>query len=179
MQLNHPVYRDITIVEDRLSQLPVDGDVLDDFLNCDSDDATTGPEPDNGPHNVAANGTDADEELPPVTSAVPDVTPSDSEMEQLRQQVQGNRFHLSMPSLQSTPIPELDALQPVLSWAFPTLYPRGHADFVHPRLRSVSYQDYITHLMKFHDGRFARHPRWWYVVFNTLMRKQANQRAGF
>jgi hypothetical protein len=33
--------------------------------------------------------------------------------------------------------------------------------------------------MKYHDGRFARHPRFRYVVFNTIMRRQASAKAGF
>ena len=33
--------------------------------------------------------------------------------------------------------------------------------------------------MKYHDGRFASHPRWRYVVFNTLMQQQTSKRAGF
>lgn len=84
-----------------------------------------------------------------------------------------------MSPFRSTPIAEFNTTQPVLSWTFPTLHPRGEADSLNPRLRSVSFHDYIQHLLKFHDGRFARHPRWRYVVFNTLMRKQSSQRAGF
>ncbi|EED14666.1 hypothetical protein TSTA_041440 [Talaromyces stipitatus ATCC 10500] len=41
------------------------------------------------------------------------------------------------------------------------------------------FADYAKHLMKFHDGRFARHPRFRYVVFNTMMRQQANTKASF
>lgn len=37
----------------------------------------------------------------------------------------------------------------------------------------------LLHLLKYHDARFARHPRFRYVGFNTLMRQQANTRAGF
>ncbi|EED12031.1 hypothetical protein TSTA_001030 [Talaromyces stipitatus ATCC 10500] len=67
----------------------------------------------------------------------------------------------------------------ITPWAFPTLFPRGEAEFTSPRQRTVPFEDYIKHLMKFHDGRFARHPRFRYVVFNILMRQQANSKAGF
>ncbi len=42
--------------------------------------------------------------------------------------------------------------------AFPTLYPTGQADFNTPRLRKVDLNEYAQHLMRFHDGRFGRHP---------------------
>ena len=63
--------------------------------------------------------------------------------------------------------------------AFPTLYPRGRADFNAPRLRNVDLEDYARHLMCFTDQRFARHPRWRFFVFNLLMRQKARKSAGF
>jgi hypothetical protein len=63
--------------------------------------------------------------------------------------------------------------------AFPTLYPTGQADFNTPRLRKVDLNDYARHLMRFHDGRFGRHPRWRFFVFNILMRRKANSSARF
>lgn len=176
LQNNHPAYRDITVDEFRLSQLPPNADVLDQLQVFDDDDVAVGSAPDNGPHDVA---DDASDDAPSVATAVPDIMPTTSEMDQLRRQFSGEQSHLNMPPFRSTPIAEFDTAQPVLSWAFPTLYPRGEADFSTPRLRSVSFSNYAKHLMKFHDGRFARHPRWRYVVFNTLMRRQSSQRAGF
>jgi ATP-dependent DNA helicase PIF1 len=39
--------------------------------------------------------------------------------------------------------------------------------------------DYAQHLMCFHDGRFGRHPRWRFFVFNILIRRKANNSARF
>jgi ATP-dependent DNA helicase PIF1 len=61
------------------------------------------------------------------------------------------------------------------SWTFP----RGRAEYVTPKLRNVPYAEYIRHLMLYKDMRFAQHPRFCYVVFNTLMRLQINTWAGF
>ena len=168
---HHPAYRDIKIHEENLSQLPADGNVLDELLTCSTGEADI--------RQGQGNERHSDEEEVPVTAAVPDVMPSDTELEQLRQEVQGSRFHLTMPSFRTTPIAEFNTSQPVMSWAFPTLYPDGKADFLNPRIRTVTFAQYAKHLMRYHDGRFARHPRWRYVVFNTLMRQQANRRAGF
>ena len=46
-------------------------------------------------------------------------------------------------------------------------------------MRKVSYAQYAQHMMKYHDGRFARHPRFRYVVFNTLMRDTVNSRSRY
>jgi hypothetical protein len=62
---------------------------------------------------------------------------------------------------------------------FPTLYPTGRADFNSPRLRSVTLGDYARHLLCYHDGRFGRHPRWRFLVFNILMRRKAASAARF
>ena len=174
---HHPGYAGITLNESNLQQLPDDMDVLDVLhtLPVDSEMSPTGNE------NNENNDTPYD--TPAESVAVPDLAPEDTELDQLRQQVMGRRdeeqVHLTMPSFRETPIREFDLSQPVLSWAFPTLYPTGQGEFLMPRLRSVPYQKYAKHLMKYHDGRFARHPRWRYVVFNTLMRKQASERAGY
>jgi hypothetical protein len=82
-----------------------------------------------------------------------------------------------MPAIRLTLISEFNRSQALLSLAFPTLYPQGEADFIAPRQRSITYDRYIEHAWKYHDGRFARHPRFRYVVFNTLMRMQVNARS--
>ena len=84
-----------------------------------------------------------------------------------------------MPSIRRTPLNEFNRSQALFSLAFPTLYPYGQADFVEPRLRSITYQDYLEHAMHTQDGRFARHPTWRFVAFNTLMRRQARSHSGF
>jgi hypothetical protein len=86
---------------------------------------------------------------------------------------------ISMPTPQATPLSEYNKSHPLLSWAFPSLYPRGRAEFVDTQPREVNYRDYVHHLLLYRDGRFARHPRWRYVVFNTLMRFSVNDKAGF
>ncbi|KAM4067850.1 hypothetical protein HRG_012411 [Hirsutella rhossiliensis] len=78
---------------------------------------------------------------------------------------------MPLPSIRRTPIDEFNRSQPLLSLAFPTLYPDGKADFVEPRLRSITYQDYLAHAMRWHDGRFARHKTWPFVALNTMLQE--------
>jgi hypothetical protein len=76
------------------------------------------------------------------------------------------------------PWPAVDRTHPINEyqteglWAmlFPTLYPRGRADFLHPRRLRVTVADYVRHLMLFEDGRFAAHPRWRYFATNVVLR---------
>jgi hypothetical protein len=63
--------------------------------------------------------------------------------------------------------------------AFPTLYPTGRADFNSARERKVDLNDYARHMMRYHDGRFGRHPRWRFLIFNLLMRRRASNSARF
>ena len=63
--------------------------------------------------------------------------------------------------------------------AFPTLYPTGRADFNMPRIWKVALNDYAQHLLCYRDGRFGRHPRWRFFVFNLLMRRKANMATWF
>ncbi|KAF6517792.1 hypothetical protein HZS61_003353 [Fusarium oxysporum f. sp. conglutinans] len=103
-------------------------------------------------------------------SAVPDLLPEDTEMEALRSHVLGEergehlpvrpstQHQLDMPDIRRTPINEFNQLQALLSLAFPTLFPRGQADFVEPRLRPIKYADYIQHALRWHDGTMADLP---------------------
>src|SRR6185312_7609377 len=86
---------------------------------------------------------------------------------------------LQLPNIRRTPINEFNRSQALLSLAFPCLFPDGRADFVEPRLRSIDYKDYVEHAMRWHDGRFARHPTFRFVAFNTMMWSQARARSNF
>ncbi|KAJ5942725.1 hypothetical protein N7516_002893 [Penicillium verrucosum] len=86
---------------------------------------------------------------------------------------------LALPPFRSTPINDFNRTKPLLSLAFPTLFPYEGAEFTIPRQRSVSYKNYVRHLIKHESGRFAQHPRFRFVVFNTIMRHQAAKSAWF
>ncbi|KAG6989673.1 ATP-dependent DNA helicase PIF1 [Fusarium oxysporum f. sp. conglutinans] len=159
---NHPGYRGITVCQKRMSVLPEDGDVLDQVATA----AVTDP--------LSANlGNIENDDVEPDEvdqSAVPDLLPEDTEMEALRSHVLGEergehlpvrpstQHQLDMPDIRRTPINEFNQLQALLSLAFPTLFPRGQADFVEPRLRPIKYADYIQHALRWHDGTMADLP---------------------
>ncbi|EED11567.1 hypothetical protein TSTA_008630 [Talaromyces stipitatus ATCC 10500] len=170
LRLNRPGYRDIEISKEALNLLPLDGDVTDQIFNESLDPVQI------------SDSTNTEVVEPPELSAVPDLLAQEDEMTAIRNQLQpeeSHQQHMEFPLFRSTPIAEFTRSQPLLSWAFPTLFPRGEGEYIYPRQRTVSFGDYAKHLMKFHDGRFARHPRLRYVVFNTMMRQQANTKASF
>ncbi|KAJ6436452.1 ATP-dependent DNA helicase PIF1 [Purpureocillium lavendulum] len=182
---HHPGYRCIVIDNERLSQLPEDGNVVDAIPQSQVEAADVGPEEDQ----------EAEPELEDA-AAVPDLLAKDTELDALRSILVGGpepngglplatgsqgqaRHELRLPTIRHTPINEFSRSHALLSLAFPCLFRDGRADFVEPRLRSIEYKDYIEHAMRWHDGRFARHPTFRFVAFNTLMRSQARARSKF
>jgi hypothetical protein len=86
---------------------------------------------------------------------------------------------MDWPQLRTYRYSQQDQGQRIFSLAFPTLFLRGAADWSIPRLRSknLTFYDWIQHLMRYHDGRFAQHDRFRYAVFNLWIREQSSSRA--
>jgi ATP-dependent DNA helicase PIF1 len=183
----HRGYQDITIDQQALSNLPEDAEAIGDFAVDELDDEVIGDDA----NNEADDGADnQDVEV----AAVPNTLAQDEQLETLRQQVHGRapegtqlppvqsqqaHHQLEIPSIRSTPLNEFNRSQALLSLAFPTLYPEGRAEFVRPRRRPIKYAEYIEHALRWHDGRFARHPSFRFVVFNTLMRTQVHSHSTY
>lgn len=171
LQLHHPDYRYITLSYARLESLPEDRDISDVFSTIiDPTDASTDP--------VDAAVPDTGR-LPPVNtqSMVPNLHVTTTEADLIRGKLTGHG--IPAPSIRTTPLDEASGNERIFTMAFPTLYPTGRADFNSPRLRTVSLGDYARHLLCYHDGRFGRHPRWRFLVFNILMRQKAASAARF
>lgn len=174
LKSNHPDYKWITISTDRLSELPEDDDVSSSIA-CVTDDSVPPEEP--------FTATDPDDTAPPATlSMVLNLDVAVTEAEQIRQQFSGRNSVISVlpaPSIRNTPIDEAAERERIFTMAFPTLFPTGKADFNDPRARKVSLKDYAQHLLRWKDGRFGRHPRFRFLVFNIYMRQQASAAARF
>lgn len=81
---------------------------------------------------------------------------------------------LPWPKLQSVPINEFTC-DGYICRAFPTLFPTGKGDLRDSRVCKVSNSEYFKFLMMYHDGRFAKHPRFRFFAFNSMMRWTALQ----
>ena len=174
LRAHHPDYRYITLSYARLESLPEDGDVSDAF--------PTIIDPTNSPTDPVDDDTDRP---PPVNtqSMVPNLNVTTTEADLIRGELTGRHPQpdqgIPAPSIRMTPLDEASGNERIFTMAFPTLYPTGRADFNSPRLRSVSLSDYARHLLCYHDGRFGRHPRWRFLVFNMIMRRKAASAARF
>jgi hypothetical protein len=175
LQDHHPTFksRHVTIDWQRLNQPPVDGYVYNQLHTIQSQDI---PEPDQdvGP---PQEGESPDEQTPLFTHGfVPNLNTGQTEMDQLRAAAfpPDAPIILTMPTVRGTPISEHDGRQIAID-AFPSLFPNGTADFAAPRDIKVTMTEWAAHLMRFKDGRFARHPRFRYWALNTIMRHEAKK----
>jgi hypothetical protein len=170
LKANHPDYRYVTISTDRVTALPVDGDVSSSVA-CITDNTLDLGRP---------------VELPdaPLTSqsVILSLDQDTTEANLILEEITGQRppvTGLPAPSIRHTPIDEASGRERILSLAFPILYPTGQADLNTPRLRNVPLKEYARHLLCWHDQRFARDARWRFFVFNMYMRQQARSTARF
>ena len=123
-----------------------------------------------------------DDPPPPNTqSMVPNLNVTTTEANLIMQQLAGQDTPpgIPAPSIRHTPVDEASSKDHIFTLAFPTLYPTGRADFNMSRVRKVALNDYARHLLCYRDGRFSRHPRWHFFVFNLLMQRKANAAAWF
>lgn len=86
---------------------------------------------------------------------------------------------LDWPRLQALRYSQQGRSQRVFSLAFPTLFPNGLADWALPRIRSkpLKFFDWVQHLIRYHDGRFAKHPRFRYSAMNIWLRDLSSARS--
>ncbi|KAM4064195.1 ATP-dependent DNA helicase PIF1 [Hirsutella rhossiliensis] len=180
---HHPGYRDIVVSQDRLQRLPLDGSIAGSIASQVADtpdgEVPQGPveeavdeDPSDADASAISNLQATDTELNALQSRSLNGTLDPERVTDLEYMPRSAQAHhqMPLPSIRRTPINEFNRSQPLLTLAFPTLYPDGKADFVEPRLRSITYQDYLGHAMRWRDGRFARHKAWPFVVLNTLLR---------
>ena len=110
---------------------------------------------------------------------MPDILAEETELERLRQAIQPvEPIPLSMASFDQAPINEWQN-KCVFRMAFPSLFPNGLGDFNLPRSDNITMKDWIRHLLRYKDERFARHPRFRYMAYNTSMRMEAKKSASY
>jgi hypothetical protein len=119
--------------------LPEDGSVIDQIL---SEDVANESVEDDTDVTVEADY--------PETVAVPDMTVSESEVHQLRQQLvtTQNPLHLTLPSPRSTLISEYKTTLPLLSLSCLRYSPADKLIIRFPG-NLVKFHDYAQHLMKY------------------------------
>jgi ATP-dependent DNA helicase PIF1 len=195
---NHPGYSDVAVDEAKMAAFPTSDDVSDQFLEHLGDEDELDDDldkyPDEAPLAAAIPDLHAERsELAGIrrdhfdssntvfNDPAPGNAPDnfDSSSGGLAGQHPSALPHLSMGSIHATPINEFNRTQAIFSLAFPTLFPRGEAEFIIPMMREVGLKDYVRHFLLYKDLRFAQHSRFRYVAFNMMMRHQINTKSGF
>ena len=172
LKLNNKYYRNITINQAALDELPDDGNLTG--LREVAEQVAPGDE-DESPR---AEGED-DESPDDATSFVPIVARKHTEQETVRNSVQerqqsDQRTTVPWPRRGDEPINEFTT-EGYMTCAFPTLFPTGAGDFLAPRQNTVTVRNYFKHLMMYGDGQFTKHPRFHFFALNTEMRWRALQ----
>ncbi len=82
--------------------------------------------------------------------------------------MQTKTIPIEWPNIDGNPVNEFHT-PGYITRAFPTLYLYGNADLRSECIRIVKPAEYFQHLLKYKDGRFARHTRWRYFALNSQM----------
>ena len=161
-------YRNVNIDYDSLNELPEDGNLsgltgIKTSRNVEEDIPLL----------------ENDENSHDAESFVPIAAQKLTELEAVKKSVADGqksspRNIVPWPPRADAPINEF-VTEGYISCAFPTLFPTGAGDFLAPRERVVTVGNYFKHLMRYDDGRFARHPRFRYFALNSEMRWRALQ----
>jgi hypothetical protein len=82
---------------------------------------------------------------PPQVSTSPILFPDRAEVDAIREVVMGHD-NLTMPPFRSTPLVDLNDSEPLLSFAFATLFPFEESELVKPHITAMKNGDYVRHL---------------------------------
>ena len=83
-----------------------------------------------------------------------------------------------MALFRQTPLSEWEK-KCVFQMAFPSLFPCGLGDFFNPHTHEIMFKDWISHVLRYKDGRFAHHPHFHYVAFNMWMHLESKKSASY
>jgi hypothetical protein len=186
---NNPVYLDIIISEDRLSQLPINGEIQD--IHTVEYNATTQHTSDQGPAPDQINPGDINEAATSSGVLLPE-PPVDirEKVQQIVEEVMGPEhgdvtankrgvITIPWPSRDNVPMSEFTTNH-FFTLAFPNLFPYSTGDFCINRRRTcTSMAEWAEHLIWYRDGRFARHEYFKFIVHNMIMRKRALENCSF
>ena len=179
LQRFHPTFKDpnrVQINHAALNSLPENGSVYDRLRNITEDSIPNDIDEDQGPEGAVA---DEDGDLGMISNGfVPQLNSEERETLQLQNQLQPTEITLTQSIIRSTPINEHDPNLRYVIDAFAYLLPTGTADIHadHP-FGKVTPVEYFKHLLRWHDGRFARDPRFRYFALNSIMRWKAKTEA--
>ena len=191
LKANNPYYAHIKIRHPDDVDLPEDGDILQRLPNVvapDSGKSTASMK--NATGNSFNDADDLEEQsfepeelIQEQTSFVPSFLPGRTELDAIHSGLQSHglidtsQTILPWPTI-GEPLSEFTT-DGLFTKAFPALFPLGKGDFSLPRKKSLALHEWVRHLIRFHDSRFARHPRFRFFALNLIFRHRAMGRGRF
>ncbi|KAK3093512.1 hypothetical protein FSP39_016633 [Pinctada imbricata] len=188
LKSNNIAYSDIIISNERLNELPIDGEISVPTIEYNENTHHTN---DKGP---APLQTEPEDEVEGETSSSvllpdPSVNIGDKIQSVLNDIIEGENPPkskstrkvpiLPWPTRGMVPISEYTTKH-FFTLAFPSLFPHGTGDFYMNRQRScLSMSDWADHLIWYKDGRFASHQYFKFVIHNMIMRKKASETSNY
>ncbi|XP_070537019.1 uncharacterized protein [Ptychodera flava] len=185
---NNPAYEDIMISQERLNQLPINGEP--DIKTVEFDPETTHKD-DKGPAFEQLNPGEIEVDSETSSSVLLPEPSLDirQEVENVVKEVVGPShgdvtckrkvITIPWPTRSDTPISEFTTNY-FFSLAFPCLFPFGKGDFKINRPNTCSSMaQWAEHLLWYKDGRFAHHQFFKFIVHNIIMRKRTLEHSTF
>ncbi|CAB3978462.1 Hypothetical predicted protein [Paramuricea clavata] len=182
---NNPHYSNVTINQDALESLPIDG-VPSDIMTVESENDILSDEiisPDLGPSSDNLEDK-VYNETTEMSSFMPACEKQKTEVDAIKNQLFPNE-PMNWPTVDNLPINEYQASF-LATLVFPTLFPTGKGDPTNPSLlKDIPLGKKVKHLVKFAEQingkwifRFASHPRFCYWALNMIQRKRTLQQSG-
>lgn len=184
LKQHNPYYARVTVRSYTDVDLPEDGDILDRLPNVSAPN-TSYNSTDFASDDPEEDCFEPDELAQEQSSFVPSPLPGPTEVDTIRAKMHseglvGSACHdqpIAWPTL-GDPLSEFTT-DGLFTKAFPVLFPLGKADFSLPRRKSLALYEWVKHLLRYRDPRFARHPRFRFFALNLIFRHRAMGRGKF
>ena len=189
LKQHNPFYAAVSIRPENEIDLPTDGDVLHRLPNVSSLSSSSDFVDTSSPSDTTLTDDSDRTQFVPDSLAqeenlfVPGAFLGSSELDAIRNGIR----ELGLDATEQHPLP-WPSSGPALSeyttnglftMAFPSLFPCGKADYASPRRAKLDLYEWVKHLMRYRDTRFATHPRFRFFALNLIFRHRAMSRGKF
>ena len=180
---HNPFFSNIDIRDPVHVDLPMDGDVLDRIPHVVASERPSACPSSDDQDALIEEDYEPNELVEEQTSFLPAPFPGPTEVDTIRAKmstdglVDRSNTTLAWPAL-GDPLSEF-CTEGLFTKAFPALFPMGKADFSLSRMKPLALHEWVKHLMRYRDARFARHPRFRFFALNLIFRHRAMGRGKF
>ncbi|XP_059068385.1 uncharacterized protein LOC131858917 [Cryptomeria japonica] len=172
--INEPYYKDVKLDELALTSLPITSTDISDLLYATT--STTDPRDAKFTQSDIIEDDTLHENMESQSSFVANIPPALREVEEVFSLLQLGKGRptptLNWPPISPSPINEY-TIEGLFAMTFPTVFPKGSAIFKQQCIKEVKLHEYALHLLRYHDNRFGKHPRFRYFILNIRMRHRS------